>query len=242
MYRQLKSEKIVETISELRDRVYERFPERSLPLVADELCQIGQKTVERVDMIRRPNILARALIFILLVGLIVMLWMIFARVQIRDETFSFLSNMMEVFEEALSSFFFLGAIILFLVNLDQRGKRKRALDALHELRSLAHIIDMHQLTKDPERSRMHGPDTRSSPERTLSRFELSRYLDYCSEMLSLIGKLSAVYVQDFKDPVVLNAVDAMESLTTGCSRKIWQKMMILDSTIADEHNRDAASS
>ena len=27
----------------------------------------------------------------------------------------------------------------------------RALKAIHELRSIAHIIDMHQLTKDPER-------------------------------------------------------------------------------------------
>src|SRR5258708_24597219 len=31
-----------------------------------------------------------------------------------------------------------------------RIKRARALKAMHELRSLAHIIDMHQLTKDHE--------------------------------------------------------------------------------------------
>jgi len=56
----------------------------------------------------------------------------------------------------------------------------------------------------------------------------SEYLDYCSEMLSLIGKLAALYVQKFDDPVALAAVNEVEDLTTGLSRKIWQKIMILN--------------
>jgi hypothetical protein len=62
----------------------------------------------------------------------------------------------------------------------------------------------------------------------MSDFELSRYLDYCSEMLSLVGKIAALYVQRFDDPVVLAAVDEIEDLTTGISRKIWQKIMIIN--------------
>ena len=54
------------------------------------------------------------------------------------------------------------------------------------------------------------------------------YLDYCSEMLSLIGKLAAQYVQKFDDPVVLAAVNEVEAPTTGLSGKIWQKIMILN--------------
>lgn len=61
----------------------------------------------------------------------------------------------------------------------------------------------------------------------MSDFELSRYLDYCSELLSLTGKVAALYVQDFQDPVVLAAVNEIEELTTGLSRKIWQKLMVL---------------
>ena len=61
----------------------------------------------------------------------------------------------------------------------------------------------------------------------MSRFELSRYLDYCSEMLSLTGKVAALYIQDFDDEVALAAVNEVEDLTTGLSRKIWQKLMIL---------------
>jgi hypothetical protein len=34
----------------------------------------------------------------------------------------------------------------------------------------------------------------------MSPFELTRYLDYCSEMLSLTSKLAAVYAQNLPDP------------------------------------------
>ena len=61
----------------------------------------------------------------------------------------------------------------------------------------------------------------------MNRFELSRYLDYCSEALSLTGKVAALYMKGFDDPVALQAVNEVESLTTGLSRKIWQKLTIL---------------
>ena len=72
-------------------------------------------------------------------------------------------------------------------------------------------------------------ETPSSPKHNLGPAELGRYLDYCSEMLSLIGKLAALYVQKFDDPVALAAVNEVEDLTTGLSRKIWQKIMIINS-------------
>jgi hypothetical protein len=61
----------------------------------------------------------------------------------------------------------------------------------------------------------------------MSRFELSRYLDYCSEALSLTGKVAALYLKGFDDPVALQAVNEVEDLTTGLARKIWQKLTIL---------------
>ncbi len=105
--------------------------------------------------------------------------------------------------------------MFFLITLEVRVKRRRALKAIHELRSLAHIIDMHQLTKDPHVLLGQGPQTANSPMRTLTPYQLARYLDYCSEMLSLIGKLAALYVQRFDDQVALAAVDGIEDLTNG---------------------------
>jgi hypothetical protein len=62
----------------------------------------------------------------------------------------------------------------------------------------------------------------------LSPDDLSHYLDYCSDMLSLIGKLAALHVQKFDDPVALAAVNEVEALTTGLSAKIWQKIIVLN--------------
>ena len=97
----------------------------------------------------------------------------------------------------------IGAAILFFVSWENRIKRSRALKAIHELRAMAHIIDMHQLTKQPESCfAQRAP----AAKRTLTPFELNRYLDYCSETLALISKIAALYVQDFDDPVTLSAV------------------------------------
>lgn len=64
------------------------------------------------------------------------------------------------------------------------------------------------------------------PLRSLA--QLGRYLDYCSELLSLISKIAALHVQRFNEPVVLGAVNEIEALTTGLSGKIWQKITVLD--------------
>jgi hypothetical protein len=75
------------------------------------------------------------------------------------------------------------------------------------------------------------PDTASSPPRTVSTQELGRYLDYCSELLSLASKVSALFAQHFADPVVLGAVNEIEALANGFSNKIWQKITLLDRVI-----------
>lgn len=45
---------------------------------------------------------------------------------------------------------------------------------------------------------------------------------------SLMSKIGALYVQGFPDSGALTAIDELEALTTGLSRKIWQKIMVLD--------------
>ncbi len=43
-----------------------------------------------------------------------------------------------------------GLVILFLTSLENRRKRNQALAGLSELRGVAHVIDLHQMTKDPQ--------------------------------------------------------------------------------------------
>ncbi len=87
---------------------------------------------------------------------------------------------------------------------------------------------MHQLTKDPVIILNKEGDTEHSPKRTLSKFELQRYLDYCSEAMALISKVAALYAQSLPDKTVISAVNEIEILSTGLSRKIWQKLVILN--------------
>ena len=137
---------------------------------------------------------------------------------------------MLVFSNIAISIFFAVLVPFFLGSLEMRFKRSLALRSLHALRSLAHVVDMHQLTKDPAviLAGTSFRPTESSPARSMTPYQLTRYLEYCSEMLSLTSKLAAMHVQYFDDPVVLDAVNDIESLTQGLSNKVWQKIMILD--------------
>jgi 3-methyladenine DNA glycosylase AlkC len=156
---------------------------------------------------------------------------------VRGGTFT-VSEALQSIDAATSELIFLSLVVLFLVSLETRLKRRTALRMLHRLRSIAHIVDMHQLTKDPELALRRVKSTASSPSRTLSLTQLPRYLDYCSELLALTSKLAALHAQNLNDAVVLNAVNDIEALTADLSRKIWQKITILATA---DLQRDAAT-
>jgi hypothetical protein len=227
MYRSLNPEHIIRTIEQLHGRVEERFPGSGLSKVAEELRQIGHESVARSLWIARPLLPLRIGVGLLVLVLVPTILLVLVNLKISKMWESF-ADFVQAIDAGINDVVFVGIAIFFLSTLEGRIKRRRALKALHELRALAHIIDMHQLTKDPHVITSPGPSTPSSPKRTMTDFELSRYLDYCSEMLSLIGKLAALYVQRFDDPVALSAVDQIEDLTTGLSRKIWQKIMMIN--------------
>lgn len=222
-YRQLDPQEIVATVRLLQSRIETRFPGSGLGKVANELLQVAQENVTRTHWIQKPHLALRCVAAGLSLAIIALL--IGMLLHIRQFQFDDYTNFIQSLEASISSVVFVGAAILFFVSWENRIKRSRALKAIHELRALAHIIDMHQLTKHPESCFAQRLPT---PKRALSPFELNRYLDYCSEALALISKIAALYVQGFQDPVLLDAVDDVEDLTAGLSRKIWQKITILE--------------
>ena len=227
MYRSIRSDEILKTASSLSRRVESRFPESGLYHVARELLAVAEEAQERCALIARPNKALRAFVVLLLVLGLAIVALVVANIRVTEDIWK-----LDVFvagaEALVADLVFVGAAVAFLVTLETRLKRRRALDAINELRAIAHIIDMHQLTKDPEMVLSKRPPTSVSPERNMTPFELNRYLDYCSEMLALVSKVGALYVQSFPDRDALSAVDEVENLTTGLCRKIWQKIMILD--------------
>ena len=225
-YRRLDSQKVIETVKVLHSRIVARFPDSGLGKVVAEVLTVAEETVQRAEWIRRPHMALRCGTIILclaIIGLLIGMMYPIRRFQLTEYT-----NFVQALEASISSIVFIGAAVLFLISWENRIKRSRALKAVHELRALAHIVDMHQLTKDPETFFTATPVDTVIVRRQMTPFELNRYLDYCSETLALISKIAAIYVQEFDDPVLLDAVDDIEDLTAGFSRKIWQKLTILE--------------
>ena len=235
-YRTLDAVLIVETLRTLERRISQRFPDSGLAAVCSDLIATGEHTQRNAQAIAAPNwplrILAYVAIAAGLAGLAILAFKI--NVQLGSaEVFSFFQGIDAVMHLTVV----VGAALLFATTVDDRIKRRRALRELHIFRSFAHVIDMHQLTKDPSSILGGGAPTESSPARSMSRFELARYLDYCSEMLSLTSKLAAMYAQVLPDAVVIDAVNEIENLTSSFSRKIWQKISILESCAGSDPAR-----
>jgi hypothetical protein len=227
VHRALNADKILATVERLQQRIRERFPDAGLNQVAAELEAIGRDTRARAALVTRPHRLVRVVAAVLIAALLAVL--VAAAVTLRvPGRIDSLGMLVQVFESAVNDVVFVGVAVWFLATVETRLKRRVALRGIHELRSIAHVVDMHQLTKDPEHVLGLGPSTAASPMRSMTRFELARYLDYCSELLSLTSKLAALYVQGFDDPHVLAAVNDVQGLTSGLSSKIWQKIVILD--------------
>jgi len=229
MFRELNAQRIVETSEKLQSRIQERFPGSSLSRVARELCDVAQAAAEVSSWLARPILWLRAAIGTTVLALLALVVAALGSSKIDFAGVGFRESAQGI-EAAINDLVFVGIAIYFLLGVERRIKRARALKELHVLRSLAHVVDMHQLTKDPERlsSAGGGKDTASSPRRDMTRFQLTRYLDYSSELLALLSKVAALYVQHFDDADTLRAAGDIEDLTVGLSRNVWQKIMILD--------------
>lgn len=228
MYRSLSPVKTVDTIRLLNKRIEERFPDSNLSKVCAVLGGIAEETTRKAVWVSRPNIPLR-------IGVALVIFFGFAlvgySVSLLDISWGSLdiSELMQAVDSSVQTIFFMGVAIFFLITVEVRIKRNRALEAVHELRVIAHVIDMHQLTKDPSRVMGLQTKTASSPGSDMTPYQLVRYLDYCTEMLSLTGKVASLYAQNFRDSVVMAAVTEVENLTTGLAEKIWHKIVILHS-------------
>ena len=238
---QLDPQKIIDTIAKLQKRVGERFPDSGLFQVCGRLLEISEHMKERADWIGRPLCKLRIIAWascalILILTLVPVFYVIRVGEVDLFQNAEGLSGVVTLLEAAINDLVLIGAAMFFFLTIETRFKRQRALRAIHELRSIAHVIDMHQLTKDPHRlmSTQMYQFTGLSPRLRMTPFLLRRYLSYCTEMLSLSGKIAAVYVQAFDDAVALASASELEQMTTGLSNKIWQKMSILHEEFRDE--------
>lgn len=228
-YERLDADAVLTTVTRLEDRITTRFPERGLGQVADRL-RVVATDVRDSTTARDPLRLLRTLCWVLIgllalliVGVVVLATLDLAAMDGDGTPLEWLRGIETTVNDAV----FAGFAIIFLWLLPGRIERQRVLRVLYRLRSLAHVIDMHQLTKDPERFSTAFRPTSATVQVGMTAADMASYLDYCSELLSLVGKTAALYAEHTTDSAVLATVSDIESLTTGMSRKIWQKVALL---------------
>lgn len=226
----LESAKVVDTLGQLVLRITERFPQSSLSGIARNLHAIAQETDRTIEWIEKPDYLYRGLGFAFIA--LVLTVLAYAVSELNWAGNLGIRDFLGLSETIVNELILIGAAVIFIVGIDIRRKRQRIISALSKLRSIAHVIDAHQLAKDPNSLAGASTSTEHSPARELTPYLLKRYLDYCSELLALTSKVAFLYVQRFDDPVSVNAVYELENLTTGLSRKIWQKIMVLETVTA----------
>ncbi|TIX08076.1 MAG: hypothetical protein E5V46_27140, partial [Mesorhizobium sp.] len=211
-YRTLDPKLIIETAERLEERVAERFPDAGLRGVAAELVSLSRDLAKGAKALEAPlwwlrgliaaAVIAGALVFVF-VGTILPLDRL-------SRTSDALQSVQGI--EASLNMIILAVIgFLALIRTEERIKRKQVFRQLHGLRSLIHVIDMHQLTKDPATLSANFKPTSHSPARITNAADLARYLDYCSEMLSITGKIAALFAQSVNDAVVIDGVNDVEN-------------------------------
>lgn len=221
---------MLETVRRLERRIEARFPQRGLRRVAAGLgglvAEVADDAHDLQRRLGRTRTLSRVGAAVVLAVTVVAL-VLATRSALGEDGVHRGVEWLPLIETTVNDLVFAAIALFFVWTLPERLHRRRLLALLHRLRSMAHVIDMHQLTKDPERTRPEFRPTAASAEVDLDGPQMEAYLDYCSEMLSLVGKAAALVAEESQDPLVLATISDIEELTTSMSRKIWQKIDVL---------------
>jgi len=155
----LDPDRIIETVQAVRARIDRQFPGSGLGSQCDKLLDIAEHAREQSDWISRPIIWLRVVTGVLVGGLVtlagVLAFGLLTSQAVRDAIggipgdSGIFFEAIQALDAGVNEVVLLSLLLFFFASIEGRVKRRRALRAIHELRSMAHIIDMHQLTKDP---------------------------------------------------------------------------------------------
>jgi hypothetical protein len=226
---QLSADHVADTVAQLERRIDARFGERGLTKAARDLGDLvalaRSEAGESRERLRRTTVTAR-MTSIAIVASTLFLLALSLHPAVTDGLAK-RTEWVPLAESVVNDLVFVVIAVLFLWAFPERLERRALLRLLHRLRSLAHVIDMHQLSKDPEQVSPGYTPTAQSVRHGLDADQMRHYLGYCSEMLSLTAKTAALCAEHSTDGVVLETISTIETLTTELSNKIWQKISLL---------------
>ena len=132
----LEPSRIVETIERLNRRIDARFPGSGLATICGNLLHTSRKAADRAAEFSRPIVAIRVLTWLLVALLATAIGLAVAATGLRWGRVD-LTDIIQTSEAGLSEAVLIGAGLVFLIGLERRLKRSRALRALHEIRSVA---------------------------------------------------------------------------------------------------------
>ena len=132
-----------------------------------------------------------------------------------------LPSLFEATDAGFNLLVILAGALWFLITLEARLKRKRALGSIEELREFIHVIDLTQLYYTPE---LYKPDAANS--QNAWGFDYT-YLLFCTQMIGVISNLAALYTRGAAGDSVLRAASDVEMLTNAVTTKLLSKVEIV---------------
>jgi hypothetical protein len=139
------------TVAHLERRIFARFGERGLTKAARDLGQLVVLVQSRADQsrerLRRTTLAARAVGILIVAATLVAL--AFSLRSVVVDGLARTADWVPFVESVINDLVFAAIAVVFLWAFPERLERRTLLRLLHRLRSLAHVIDMHQLSKDP---------------------------------------------------------------------------------------------
>ena len=220
---------VAATVEQVQRRIDARFGERGLTKTARDLAHlvvlVQTEAIESHIRLRRTTLAARTASVVIVVATVLAL--LYSMRSAVVDGLARAADWVPLTESVINDLVFAAIAVVFLWAFPERLERRALLDLLHRLRSLTHVIDMHQLSKDPEQVSPTYVPTAQSIQHGLDADQLHHDLNYCSELLSLTAKTAALCAEHSTDGVVLETVSDVEALTTELSRQIWQKISLL---------------
>ena len=209
--------RIIETAENLAQRIGQTLPGSSLSSLAVELAGIARATDQRARQASRP-ILAIRLASATAIGMgLLGLWYLVDHIHARWE-FGTITELFEATDAGFNLLVILAGALWFLITLEARLKRKRALGSIEELREFIHVIDLTQLYYTPE---LYKPDDSNS--QNAWGFDYT-YLLFCTQMIGVISNLAALYTRGAAGDSVLRAASDVEMLTNAVTTKLLSKV------------------
>jgi hypothetical protein len=220
---------VAATASKLVERISSRFGQDHLTDVALQVERVARMSDAKLKKSLRlgrvirwltwPWVLAAAL------GIVAWIRSLHLTIELKDA-----GDLAQSLDSIFQLLLVLGAGAWFLLSIGSKVQRAALLKALQELNELAQVVDLIQLDKDPDRLHF-SKEQRTDKSPTLGKantaFLLSRYLDYCAELLSILAKVGCLYRDKVSDEVVLSRLGDFDRLTNQLRANISTKMSLI---------------